>query len=42
MNAELILLDIAVAAQPLLNSLLCDDVLDDGYVSKHINEKLRR
>ncbi|KAJ5216812.1 hypothetical protein N7468_009820 [Penicillium chermesinum] len=27
-------LDIAVAAQPLLNSLLSDDVLDDGYV-KH-------
>ncbi|KAJ5178969.1 hypothetical protein N7492_002179 [Penicillium capsulatum] len=25
-------LDIAVAAQPLLNSLLSDDVLDDGYV----------
>jgi len=29
----LIFLDIAVAAQPLLNSLLSDDVLDDGYVS---------
>jgi NAD(P)H-flavin reductase len=26
--------DIAVAAQPLLNSLLSDDVLDDGYVSR--------
>ncbi|KAJ6035553.1 hypothetical protein N7460_009728 [Penicillium canescens] len=25
-------LDIAVAAQPLLNSLLSDDVLDDGYI----------
>ncbi|KAJ5766655.1 uncharacterized protein N7511_004271 [Penicillium nucicola] len=25
-------LDIAVAAQPLLNSLLSDDILDDGYV----------
>jgi hypothetical protein len=24
--------DIAVAAEPLLNSLLDDDVLDDGYV----------
>ncbi|OQD76716.1 hypothetical protein PENANT_c125G07499 [Penicillium antarcticum] len=25
-------LDIAVAAQPLLNSLLSDDILDDGYI----------
>ncbi|KAL1983541.1 hypothetical protein VTN96DRAFT_10280 [Rasamsonia emersonii] len=25
-------LDIAIAAQPLLNSLLSDDVLDDGYI----------
>jgi hypothetical protein len=26
--------DIAVAAEPLLNSLLDEDVLDDGYVSQ--------
>jgi hypothetical protein len=32
-NAILTFPDIAVAAQPLLNSLLSDDVLDDGYVS---------
>ncbi|KAF4768866.1 hypothetical protein HAV15_008768 [Penicillium sp. str.  len=25
-------LDIAIAAQPLLNSLLSDDILDDGYI----------
>ncbi|KAJ5215251.1 uncharacterized protein N7498_001658 [Penicillium cinerascens] len=30
---EIQTLDIAVAAQPLLNSLLSDDVLDDGYIS---------
>ena len=28
----ILFVDIAVAAQPLLNSLLSDDVLDDGYV----------
>ncbi|KAI2766561.1 hypothetical protein CBS147339_8462 [Penicillium roqueforti] len=29
---EIQTLDIAVAAQPLLNSLLSDDILDDGYI----------
>ncbi|KAJ5646729.1 hypothetical protein N7490_003101 [Penicillium lividum] len=33
-------LDIAVAAQPLLNSLLSDDVLDDGY--PHSSDQLRK
>ena len=26
------IIDIAIAAQPLLNSLLINDVLDNGYV----------
>jgi hypothetical protein len=34
----LIFIDIAVSAEPLLNSLLSDDVLDQGYVSKNLSK----
>jgi hypothetical protein len=30
-----LVIEIAVAAQPLLNELLSDDVLDNGYVSEY-------
>lgn len=34
----LIFIDIAISAEPLLNSLLSDDVLDQGYVSKNLSK----